>query len=135
MLQVGLFTTPVGDEMNSDDNFANYLKREMYDRGINQTTLARMSGLTPGAISNILRHQRKQPSTDTCKKLAAGLQKVGWQGEVEDLLRMAGHTEALPAGAENEAHYVKIKEIMMKYKTTEQRELLIEFAGLLLRRQ
>lgn len=135
MLQVGLFTTSAGDEMNNSGNFAQYLKQEMYDRGVNQTTLARLSGLTPGAISNILRHERKKPSTDTCKKLAVGLQKVGWRGEVEDLLRMAGHTEALPEGSEDEASFVKIKEIMRKYKTTEQRELLIEFAGLLLRRQ
>ena len=135
MFQSQLFIS--GDPMSStksNDDFAQFLKREMYNRGINQTTLARLSGLTPGAISNIIRGKRARPDSETCHKLAVGLGKVGWQGDVKDLLRMAGHMDALVAVGD-EADYMTIKEIMEEYNSDEKRELLIEFARLLLRRQ
>ena len=134
MLQANLFPgAPMTSENNNGD-FARFLKGIMYDKGINQTTLARMSDLTPGAISNIIRGKRQRPDSDTCHKLATALQKVGWQGDVKVLLRMAGHMDIL-TDVGDDADFVTIKEIMEEYNSTEKRELLIEFARLLLRRK
>lgn len=136
MLQPQLFI--YGDlvnKENSDDDFAQFLKREMYNRGINQTTLARMSGLTPGAISNIIRGKRARPDSDTCHKLATALQKVGWEGEANELLRMAGHMVKKTDATDEEVDYMTMRELMEELDSPEKRKLVIDFTRLLLRRE
>ncbi len=54
-------------------NFSEWLSNELIKRGWSQSELARKSGLTKGAIGNILREQRKHPQPDTIKAIARAL--------------------------------------------------------------
>lgn len=52
--------------------FSNWLTECMNDRGWNQATLARVSGLTPTAISDLV-NDRRNPGKDSCIAIAKAL--------------------------------------------------------------
>lgn len=80
------------------ERLVGYIRTRRAELGISQNGLARMSGLNPGTLANIMVGRvTKSPSLDTLQKLAVGLQV-----EADLLFRIArGELPSAGSGAES----------------------------------
>ncbi len=88
------------------ERLVSFIRTRRAELGISQNELARLSGLNPGTLANIMVGRvTKSPSLDTLQKLAVGLQI-----EADLLFRIARGEEPLPGpGAESRTSQLCVK--------------------------
>lgn len=95
--------------------FGDWLKKILKDKGWTQGELSRRSGVSRGALSNII-SKRRDPSPDTCNQIAEALNLPA-----EDVMRRAGHLEALEPDS---AAVRQILEVVRQLNDDDQKEVL-----------
>lgn len=99
-----------------DTNFADWLVRELHDRGMNQSDLARASGLSTGGISDVISGRRKAG-----REFATAVAR-GFDLDVETVFQAAGF---LPQDKEQRPREIEqIMTLVEGMTKDEQKELL-----------
>ena len=110
---------------NVNDKFSTWLLNELQQRDWSQADLARKSGLSRAAVSNIISNNRN-PSPASCAAIAKAF-KI----QVETVLRQAGHLPPLYDDPDTMAEWIHLYRIAEK----QDREYLLEIARALARRK
>lgn len=98
------------------ESFSDWLKQKLVDKGWTQGELSRRSGVSRGAISNIIKN-RRDPSPESCNQFADAFNMPA-----EDVLRRAGYLEALKPDS---AAVRQILEIVRQLNDADQKEVLM----------
>lgn len=95
--------------------FSDWLKKILKDKGWTQGELYRRSGVSRGALSNII-SKRRDPSPETCNQIAEALNLPA-----EFVLRKAGYLDPLKPDS---AVVSQILEIVRQLNDSDQKEVL-----------
>lgn len=74
-----------------DETFSQWVFENLKEKGWSQAELARRSGLTRGAISNIINNYRNRPTPETVKSIARAFGRPD-----EEVMRIAGYLTPKP---------------------------------------
>ena len=109
---------------NVNVKFSTWLLNELQQRDWTQAVLARKSGLSRAAISNIISNNRN-PNSESCAAIAKAF-KI----QPETVLRQAGHLPPLYDDPDTMSEWIHLYRIAEK----QDREYLLEIARALARR-
>ena len=110
---------------NVNDKFSTWLLNELQQRDWSQADLARKSGLSRAAVSNIISNNRN-PSPASCAAIAKAF-KI----QVETVLRQAGHLPPLYDDPPDLSEWIHLYRVAEK----QDREYLLEIARALANRK
>jgi transcriptional regulator with XRE-family HTH domain len=110
-----------------EQEFITWLTEQMYQRGWNNSELARRANIVPSTVSMVLSGQNR-PGLDFCVSIAQAFQEPP-----EKILRQAGLLPPLP-GPEEDIRFRDVLEIL-KRLTSEERDAVLEYANWRLQKQ